>query len=272
MGPANAGSTDPFGSYRESMDTNPQTGRPSWISLGVAVALSLTWFLVVFAQQALLGVSDLGQSEWWPAASLWRLILGLPLYLIVIPLLWMWLRRREHPVSWAKATGWRLPTTKLEWLWLVLLLAAACVGLLYPGSWAQVAATMATPVLILVALQAPLVEETLMRGLFVHVMDRGRWRRWMTTVLGAVCFALWHVVSFGPSGWLTGLLSIPLMIIPRYLTGGIIASVVIHLVLNSGGANVLTYGLVLLVELAALVAHLVVRRRGRRADAATPVS
>lgn len=150
-----------------SADSPPRT-RPSWASLLAAVILSLTWFLVVFTQQALMGVSTLGQSEWWPAASLWRFILGLPLYLLVVPVLWMLLRRRERPVFWSKATGWRLPTTRLQWLWLVLLLLAAGAGPLYPGVWGQVAATMATPVLILVAFQAPLVEETLMRGLFVH--------------------------------------------------------------------------------------------------------
>lgn len=91
-------------------------------------------------------------------------------------------------------------------------------------------------------------------------------------MLGALCFALWHVVSFGPSGWLTGLLSIPLMIVPRYLTGGLLASVVIHLLLNSGGANIFTYGLILLVEFTALVVHLVVRRHDRTATHAPAVS
>ena len=59
-------------------------------------------------------------------------------------------------------------------------------GLTLLDGTARLAAHLATPVLILAALQPPVVEEVLMRGLFVHICEHARVGPVATTLLGTV--------------------------------------------------------------------------------------
>lgn len=209
-------------------------GGRRWGLLALAVALGMSWFAVVWIARLLEPLHSFS-AEWWPTASIWRLVVGCLLYLVVVPIAW----RRFFPDSWARITGLRAPTTRAQWLWTLAILVAVLVpSLAFVGGVGKLSAALATPVLIFAALQPPVVEEVLMRGLFVTVCERGGYGPLLTTLVGTAVFTVWHVVSFDlTNGLITGLFSIPFFYVTRYLTGTTLVPIVIHLVANAGAFN-----------------------------------
>lgn len=239
----------------------PHRNRRWWL-LAIAVALGLSWFGLVVIARWLSPLYTFEAGDWWPQASIWRLIVGVALYLVLVPLVW----RRFHPRdSWGAITGLRAPCTRAQWLWsAVLLLAVLVPGLAMLDGAAQVSAAVATPVLLAAALQPPIVEEVLMRGLFVHIAERGGFGPVVVTLVGTVVFTLWHVVSFDlASGLITGLFSIPFFYVTRYLTGSVLVPIVVHLLGNAGALNGIAILALFLVELGALVVWFAARRRSQ---------
>lgn len=238
--------------------------RRNWWLLGLAVALGLSWFGLVVIAWWLSPLYTFETGQWWPQASIWRLIVGVVLYLVLVPLLW----RRFFPQdSWAATTGLRPPTTRGQWGWTAAVLLAVVVpaSTLLDGP-ARLAADLATPVLFVAALQPPIVEEVQMRGLFVRIAERGGFGPVAVTLVGTIVFTLWHVVSFDlASGLVSGLFSIPFFYVTRYLTGTALVPIVVHLLANAGVLNGPAILALLVVELAAALVWFVARRRRRAA-------
>ena len=144
-------------------------------------------------------------------------------------------------------------------------------SLAFVGGVGKLSAALATPVLIFAALQPPVVEEVLMRGLFVTVCERGGFGPLLTTLVGTAVFTVWHVVSFDlTNGLITGLFSIPFFYVTRYLTGTTLVPIVIHLVANAGAFNGFAIMALLVVELVAAVVWFVARRRRERVVSPAP--
>lgn len=224
----------------------------SWPLLAIAVVVGLSWFAIVAGVQPLANLLLFGQ-DWWINNSLWRFVGGLLVAAVVIPLAWKAYSAKD---SYAEIVGLRPPQGR-QWVWATALLVATVVPMFFaPGGILAVIGKMgitAGIVPLLVALQAPVVEEILMRGDFVHIASRGGWSPVIVSIVGMLVFGMWHVLSFGPQGLFTGLVSVALMYVPRYLTGGIYVPFVIHWVMNSGTNGTLTALLVALIELVALV-------------------
>lgn len=223
----------------------------------------MSWFAVVgiaWLLQPLHSFAD----DWWPTASIWRLVVGCLLYLVLVPLVW----RRFFPDSWSDLTGLRAPGTRRQWVWtLAILLAVLVPSLAILGGVGKLSAAVATPVLLFAALQPPIVEEVLMRGLFIRVCERGGFGPLVTTLVGTAVFTVWHVVSFDlANGLITGLFSIPFFYVTRYLTGTTLGPIVIHFVANATAFNSIAILALLVVELVAAVVWVLARRRRAREE------
>ena len=236
-----------------------------WALVALAVALGLSWFALVAIARWLSPLHTFEADDWWPQASIWRLIVGIVLYLVLVPLLWR-LLTREPRHTWGAITGLRPPQTRTQWLWTAAILLAVLIpGLTLLDGTARLAAHLATPVLILAALQPPVVEEVLMRGLFVHICEHARVGPVATTLLGTVVFTIWHIAAFDVvNGLITGLFSIPFFYVTRYLTGTVWVPIVVHLLGNAAVLNGAAMLALFLVELAALALWLRSRRADRR--------
>ena len=82
--------------------------------------------------------------------------------------------------------------------------------------------------------QNPIVEEVIMRGLFIYLMQKGGFdNKWIIGV-GALIFSSYHFLLNGFGGFITGLASIVVMFMPTLMTGNIISAMINHSLLNAG--------------------------------------
>jgi hypothetical protein len=217
----------------------------SYPLLIAAILLGLSWIGLVYAAKYLAPIYTFS-SDWWLNASLWRLLLGFLLFLVLIPLL---LRRQYPDDSYGRITGFELPRTKLAYtLAGLFILLPPLVTFWLQGGLGSLPSDYDSPLKLLANLQPALIEEVMMRGLFVYLMFKAGFHHLSTITIGALIFASWHVLSFGMSGLLTGVLCIPLMYLPRFITGGIFIPIILHVYTNSGLLNAYSITAILLIE------------------------
>ena len=184
--------------------------------------------------------------------------MGIVMYLVIIPVL---LKKYFKNDSYFEITGLTLPKTIKQWIVGLGLIAVSLLIALYVKlPLDKLVFDFSTPLSALANIQPAFIEEIMMRGLFIYMMVKAGYNNWVTITLGVLLFTTWHVASFGlAEGIITGLISVPIMFLPRLITNGVYIPVVLHAFTNSKIINLYSIVALLVIE----IGYLITQKRKR---------
>lgn len=205
-----------------------------------AIALGLSWFLLFYVSsyissylptllhQPNILVAETGDT--WELFSLPRLLLGIIFYWLAIPIIIKKFTRDRY----LDIVGLNISKKNLG-LTLLFIIFPLLITYLLPYHFTEWNKQYFTNWhYALSNAQPPLIEEVIMRGLFVYLMVKGNFNKYWIVSIGALIFSSYHFMINGVAGFITGIASIVVMYFPTFYTGNILSAIVNHSLMNAG--------------------------------------